>query len=45
MTAHFVAGSFHQKGATPARTDERVNLPQQVFGQEDVSASRHSVYI
>lgn len=45
MTAHLVARRFHQKGAAPARTDEGVNLPKQVFGQENVGASRHSVCI
>ncbi|MGB2604701.1 MAG: hypothetical protein WBC78_13975, partial [Candidatus Sulfotelmatobacter sp.] len=44
MTAHFVASRFHYKSAPPA-ADEGVNLPKQVFGQDDVGASRHSVCI
>jgi len=45
VTAHCVAGGFHEKGAAPPRTDQRVDLKEQVFGQKDVSAAGHCVRI
>jgi len=45
MTAHFVAGGLHQKSAAPARTAQGGDFAEKVFGEEDVSASRHRVYI
>ena len=38
LAADSVTGGFHQKSAPTARTDEGVNLSNQVFWQQDVCA-------
>ena len=38
LAADSVTGGFHQKSAPTARTDEGVNLSDQVFWQQDVCA-------
>jgi hypothetical protein len=38
LPANFLARCFHKKRATTARTNQGIDFPQQVFGQQNVSA-------